>query len=756
MAHKKINFHIGGMHCASCVVTIEGELKKLPGIKSVRVNFADEQAHIEYDEKTAGIDIFRKLLDSLGYSVIETDDRSDELLQLEKKKELERFKKKLIISIICTIPVVIGTMVPFAPEFLKNGWLLWLLATPVQFWVGGRFYKSAWKSFLNHNANMDTLIALGTSVAYFYSVILLFFKSSFEAAGISTHSYFDSSVVIITFILLGKYLEMRAKARTSEAIRELMGLQVKVATVQREQDGTKKWVEIPIEEVVVDDVILIKPGDTIPVDGKLLQGSSLVDQSTVTGESVPVEKKEGDIVIGATINVSGSFQMKATKVGKHTLLAKIIELVRNAQSSKAPIQNIVDKISSYFVPIVIILSLITFLIWYNIGPYPQFLYALMSMISVLIIACPCALGLATPTSLMAGIGRGAKEGILIKDAQTLEIAGKVNVMVLDKTGTLTMGRPEVQHLGFIDNLSEYAAKIGIKEKNNHELYFLSCIVSVENLSRHPFSQAVVRAYGQKVPLKEVTDFESVSGFGIKGKVDGHVVVIGTKKLLANEGIKTNSFFDDDAEKWSKEACTVSYVAIDGENIALIGVSDPIRPEAFAAIQKLKTMHIKPIMLTGDNKNVAQAIAEKLNIKDYVAEVLPQDKERYVQKEKKEGNVVAMVGDGINDAPALAASDVGIAMGEGTDVAIETAGVTLLKSDSSLIPKVISLSKATIRNIRQNLVWAFGYNIVLIPVAMGILYPLFGITLNPMLAGAAMAFSSVSVVLNALRLKRIKL
>lgn len=558
-------------------------------------------------------------------------------------------------------------------------------------------------------------------------------------------------------------MEIRAKGRTSAAIRKLIGLQPTMATVQRiTEQQAKAWIPIPIERVVAGDILLIKPGERIPVDGVMIKGESSIDESMVTGESMPVFKQEGDEVIGATISKTGAFEMKATKIGAQTTLAKIIELVKRAQRSKAPVQKIVDRISAVFVPAVIVLSLITFLLWFNIGPEPQFLHALVNMVSVLIVACPCALGLATPTSIMVGMGRGAQEGILIKDAQILEIAGKVTVVVFDKTGTLTLGKQDVKGFRFDDRLDDIFMQLPIQvpEGIDNKAYAAAIILAIERLSKHPVSQAVVRHleqdYATQAATIAVNKFETMSGLGVRAYVNNHKVVIGSRRLMEQEGVVMPQEVHTCAIEWAKEAKTVSFVAFEKHLIVFLCVADTIRPEVPATIERLNSMGIQSMMITGDNQLSAQAVARSVGIEHVLFEVLPQDKEHEVKKLKSKDQIVAMVGDGINDAPALAAADIGIAMGSGTDVAIETAGTALLRDDMSLVPKVITLSHMTIRNIRQNLMWAFGYNIVLIPVAMGALYPLFTIVINPMLSGAAMAFSSVSVVLNALRLKNISL
>ncbi|MBI2620741.1 copper-translocating P-type ATPase [candidate division WWE3 bacterium] len=631
-----------------------------------------------------------------------------------------------------------------------------ILSAPVQFWVGSQYYSSALAALKNRMANMDTLIALGTSVAYAYSAAAVILGDYIKGLGIEAHIYFEVAAVIITLITLGKYFEQRAKGQASEAIKKLIGLQAKKARVVR--DGRE--VEMSIDEIVAGDVVLVRPGEKIPVDGVVTKGESSVDESMVTGESMPVHKKAGDAVIGATTNASGAFEMEATKVGSATMLAQIIKMVEQAQASRAPIQKLVDVVSSYFVPVVVALSILTFLVWYNFGPQPTFALALVNTIAVLIIACPCALGLATPTSIIVGVGKGAQAGILVKNAEALEVANKIEYMVIDKTGTLTKGAPEVQAYEFMEGLEGVIASLGWKIPKNANVgdYVSSLILSVEKLSHHPLADAIV-GHLKKAAVAEVAGFKDLSGFGVRAFADGREVLIGTQKLMEREGVMRCANLDILSESLKERGQTVSFVGVDKKNVALIGIADSVKENAGGVIEDIKRVGIIPIMMTGDNRVTANSIASKLGIEEVLAEVLPDDKAGKVRALQIIGGrkrVVAMVGDGINDAPALAASDVGIAMASGTDVAIESAGITLLRGDVSLVPKSIVLSKATMRNIKQNLFWAFGYNVVLIPVAMGVLYPFFGILMNPILAGAAMALSSVSVVVNALRLKRVKI
>ena len=736
---QSLSFHVSGMHCASCASNIQRKLKKTEGVLAANVNYANEQAFVTIDSAKISKKNIEQAVQSVGYIAHIDEEMSDDIAEKERTAELQNLKKTLIVSGILSI-ILMASMIPGWFMMLRSPWLLLLFATPVQFWAGKRFYQGALSGLKNWSANMDTLVAMGTSVAYFYSVVVTFFAQWFASHGIETHVYFEASATIITFILLGKYLEIRAKAQTSSAIKELLNLQPKTAFKQINGD----WKEVMIDEVQVDDVLLVKPGQKIPVDGKIISGQTSVDESMVTGESLPVSKTVEDKVVGATINQSGSFEMKAVKVGSQTMLANIIRLVKTAQGSRPPIQALVDTIASYFVPTVIILAIITFVVWLLIGPDPRFLFALVSMINVLIIACPCALGLATPTSLMVGMGKGARMGILIKDAGALEIANKIEAVVFDKTGTLTEGKPTVQEFKyFTDNQNE----------------ILAILHSTEVLSHHPLATSLVNfAQRQKKLTKNFTikNFKDIGGKGVVAEVERDQVLIGNEKLLSEMNVDLSDDKQKLAQEMKEKGQTVVFMAKKSKVVALFGIADALKKEAKNVVDLLAKMKIASIMLTGDNKQTAMAISREAGIAEVIAEVLPDQKESVVRKLRDRFKVVAMVGDGINDAPALATADVGIAMGGGTDVAIESAGITLLRSDIGLVPSAIQLSKATMLNIRQNLFWAFAYNIVLIPVAMGILYPFFGILLSPMLAGGAMAFSSVSVVANALRLKKVKL
>ncbi|NCS97505.1 MAG: copper-translocating P-type ATPase [Candidatus Pacebacteria bacterium] len=735
---ESLSFHVSGMHCASCASLIQRSLKKTPGVSDANVNYANEQATVVFAGEKINTQRISEAVKKAGYTAHMDDDAAGDLAEKERTIELKQLKQQLLVSLGITI-VLMSLMMPFIPSQLHNPYFAMFLSAIVQFWAGRRFFKGAWSGLKNKTANMDTLVTLGTFVAFTYSTVVTLFSDWFVLSGIETHVYFEASAAIISFILLGKYLEIRAKAQTSSAIKKLLGLQPKTALVK--QSGT--WIETAITEVIVGDIILVKPGQKVPVDGVVMSGETSIDESMITGESFPVTKKIGDTVVGATINESGSIEMQATKVGSDTMLASIITLVKQAQGSRPPIQALVDVIAAYFVPVVIILSVLTFVTWLVVGPEPRFIRALVSMINVLIIACPCALGLATPTSLMVGMGRGASLGILIKDANALEVANKVKAIVFDKTGTLTQGKPIV-----------VAEKVYSEEKK-----LMSILHGVEEKSHHPLASALADYAAKKMENKtalKISAFKDVSGKGVEAFVGKASVLIGNMKHLHENMVAVSEDAKDFFAEYSAKGHTVVFMAIDGQLSAVFSIADTLKENVAAMILELSEMGIASVMITGDSEKTAQAIAKQAGISQVLSEVLPHQKEEAIRNLRTEYEYVAMVGDGINDAPALATADVGIAMGGGTDVAIESAGITLLRSDVNLVPTSIKLSKATMSNIRQNLFWAFGYNIVLIPVAMGALYPIFGVVLNPMLAGAAMAFSSVSVVANALRLKRTRL
>ena len=740
---------ISGMHCASCAQTIERTLKKTPGVLNVNVSFASEKANIEYDEQQVNLDTLKKVIDSTGYKAYSEDEpiKSNETMKHDeamtehdhhkmlKEKEIKKLKRKFIIGAILSFFILVlsfSELVPFInnliQKYLANYllYILFALSTPVQFYVGSEFYKGFWNSLKHFHASMDTLIAIGTSAAYFYSVLITFYPSFIN----SSAAYYDTGAVIITLVLLGRYSEAKAKGSASEAIKKLMGLQAKTALVIR----NKQEIEIPIEQVLVNDIIIVKPGSKIPVDGVVIEGSSSIDESMVTGESIPVEKKKGDNVIGSTINKFGLLKIKTTKVGKDTVLAQIIKLVEEAQSSKAPIQRLADKVSAYFVPIVMLLALLSLGLWLYLGK--DFPFALTIFISVLIIACPCALGLATPTAIIVGTGKGAQNGILIKSGEALEIAHKIDTIVFDKTGTLTKGSPEVTDIIGTKDVLLYSA---IAEKG----------------SEHPLAEAILKkAKQQDLEIPSIKSFKAIPGHGIISKYKNKEIIMGNRLLMNKYNLNIKKY-EDQITQLEEQGKTVMTVAYDKKILGLIAVADTIKDFSREAIEQLHKMKKQIFMITGDNRRTANAIAKQLDIDFVLAEVLPQDKEQEIKKLQKLGRVVAMVGDGINDAPALATADLGIAIGAGTDVALETGQIVLIKNDIRDVVTAIDLSKYTLRKIKQNLFWAFFYNILGIPIAAGALYPVTGYLLNPMIAGAAMAFSSVSVVSNSLSMKRYK-
>jgi len=724
----KAELALVGMSCASCAAKIEKTLKNLPGVSNASVNFATETATVEYDSNEIDTEKMIKAIKDIGYDAKEKTGVGIDTEKEIKEREINTLRKLVIYSAILTVPLVLSmflVMFKVPGGILENPWLQVFLSSPVQFIVGFRYYKGAWNNLKNMTANMDTLVAMGTSAAYFYSLYNVFTKPSHE---IHNYLYFEASAVIITLVTLGKLLEAIAKGKTSEAIKNLMGLQAKTARVIR--DGQE--LDIPIEEVKVGDIVVVRPGEKIPVDGKIVEGSSTIDESMITGESIPVEKGVGDEVIGATINKTGTFKFEATKVGKDTVLSQIIKMVEDAQGSKAPIQQIADKISGIFVPTVIAIAATTFLIWYF--GYGDFNAGIINAVSVLVIACPCALGLAVPTSVMVGTGKGAENGILIKGGEHLQRAGKITTIVLDKTGTITKGEPEVTDIEAFGNFTEEEIlKIaGIAEKN----------------SEHPLGQAIVNKAKEKFKILEVPEkFEAIPGYGICITINEKEFYIGNRRLMDRQNIDITPI-EDKLVNLEIQGKTSMILASKDCVYGIIAVADTVKSDSAKAIKELQAMGIEVYMITGDNKRTAEAIAKQVGIKNVLAEVLPEDKAEEVAKLQKMGKVVAMVGDGINDAPALATADVGIAIGTGTDVAIETSDITLISGNLMGIVTAIKLSKATMRNIYQNLFWAFIYNTIGIPfAAMGFL--------TPAIAGGAMAFSSVSVVLNALRLRRFR-
>ncbi len=734
---------IQGMNCASCVQKLEKALLQTRGVTKAVVNLATEKAKIEYIPSETNLVEIKKAVESSGHKVFEfaPSEEAEDPERLLREKEYKKLKTKFIVGLILGLLIFFGSSrhwFPWVPSFLGNFYVLWALATPVQFWIGWQFYKGAWGAFKHRNADMNTLIAVGTSAAYIYSVTATVFPSFFETGGIKPEVYFDTSALIIVLIILGRLLEARAKGQTSEAIKKLMGLQPKTARVIRE----RKEMDIPVEEVLVGDMVIVRPGEKIPVDGIVKDGKSAVDESMITGESIPVKKKAGDEVIGATINKTGSFKFEATKVGKDTALAQIIKLVQDAQGSKAPIQRLADVISGYFVPIVISIAIATFVIWFNFGPFPALTFALLTFVAVMIIACPCALGLATPTAVMVGTGKGAEKGILIKGGESLETAHKLDTIVFDKTGTLTKGEPEITDIVTTNSYSEDE--------------ILKYSASAEKASEHPLGEAIIKgAREKKIELHDPKNFNAIEGHGIEAEVDGKKVLLGNLKLMRKQQIAVKDL-EGKADELAGDGKTPMYIALEGKAAGLIAVADTLKENSLQAVEKLKKLGLEVIMLTGDNKKTAEAIARKAGIDKVLPEVLPEDKVHEIKSLQHGGRKVAMVGDGINDAPALAQADVGIAIGSGTDVAMEASDITLIKGDLRGVVSAIELSKRTIRVIKQNLFWAFFYNTAGIPIAAGVLYPFFGILLNPIFASAAMAFSSVSVVSNSLRLRRFKL
>ncbi|MBI3109809.1 copper-translocating P-type ATPase [Candidatus Daviesbacteria bacterium] len=732
MNEVKKTFPIKGMHCASCVRVIERALDRLDGVQQATANLATEKATILYDADKVNEQQIADAISGVGYQV--ANEQSTDQEKQSKQKELNNLRSKVIVALFLGGLIVWGSfpgLMQFAPGVLKNSWVQLVLATIVQFWAGLSFYQATIPALRHRTANMDTLVAIGTTVAYGYSAFVTIFPQMVAELGIKPEPYFDVATIIIGLILLGRFLEAKAKAGTSEAIKKLIGLQAKTARVVK----NGKEVDVPISDVVAGDVIRVRPGEKIAVDGIILEGQSSVDESMVTGESIPADKKEKDVVIGGTINKTGTFLYKATKVGADTMLSQIIKLVQEAQASKAPIQRLVDLISSYFVPAVLMLAIVTFVVWYIFGPTPAFLYAMLNAIAVLIIACPCAMGLATPTAIMVGTGIGAQNGILIKDAQSLETAHKIDTIIFDKTGTLTKGKPVVTDIA--GNVLQEAA-------------------SLEKVSEHSLAEAIVqKGEEEKIKFLPVGSFEAIPGHGVMGVVGGKKVVLGNRRLMEKEAIDIKKY-EKEMERLENEGKTVMMLVVDGKLAGLIAVADTLKNTAKEGVRKLENLGIETIMITGDNQRTAAAIAKQLGIKRVLAGVLPDQKEEEVRKIQKEGKMVAMVGDGINDAPALAAADIGIAMGTGTDVAIESAGITLINKNLTSVVTAIELSKKTLRTIKLNLFWAFGYNVILIPVAMGVLYPNFGILLNPIFASAAMALSSISVVSNSLLLKKVKI
>lgn len=743
---ETITIGVTGMSCASCVNKVEKKLIGTEGVLSASVNFAAEQAMIEYLPEMLSRNDLRSIIKNLGYDTLDTSEDDDpvEREKLGRERTLRTLKVKFTTGLALLIPMLLLVhwenlgLAKILPLTKQTNFLLQLiLQIPIQFWVGRQFFEGAWKALKHKTSDMNTLIALGTGAAFIYSVLVTFFPSLFAAEGLVADVYFDTAGVIIVLILLGRLLETRAKGQTSEAIKKLVGLQAKTATILK--NGSE--VEIPMENVAIGDQVVVRPGEKIPVDGVVIQGSSTIDESMVTGESIPVLKHAGDEVIGVTINKTGNFTFEATKVGKDTMLSQIIGMVQDAQGSKPPIARLADVISGYFVPAVIVIAISTFIVWFAFGPEPALTYALLNFVAVMIIACPCALGLATPTSIMVGTGKGAEHGVLIRGGESLETAHKLDTIVLDKTGTITKGEPSVTdivtHNGFSSDK------------------LLSLAASAEKGSEHPLGEAIVKEAQRKgLDLVSLSNFNAIPGHGISAEIDGTEILLGNQKLMRDRGIPFDNL-DSRAADLAQQGKTPMFISFDNKCAGIIAVADILKDSSPPAIRKLQKMGIKVVMLTGDNRRTAEAVAKLVGVDQVLAEVLPDEKAEAVSNLQKGGRIVGMVGDGINDAPALVQADVGIAIGTGTDVAIESSDITLISGDLDGVVTAISLSKATIRNIKQNLFWAFAYNTILIPVAAGVLFPLFGVLLNPMFAAAAMGLSSVTVVTNALRLRRFK-
>jgi len=794
MAMKKETFSVQGMDCVSCALTIEKALKKVPGVKNASVSLMSEKAIVEYEEP-ATPESLKAAVAKTGYVL--ADEKSGAMAGMNhggqemagehdhhrmlKEAEISLLRKKFIVGAILSVFIIIFSFIAIIPGSWRYVFLL-ILTAPIEFWVGWQFWRGAWFGLKNFTANMDTLVAMGTGAAFVYSAIIVFLKIGNwkleipALAGLEV--YFDVAAVVITLVILGKYLEAKAKGSASEAIKKLLKLQAKTAHRIKSQISNLKsqideYEDIPIKEVKVGDIILVKPGEKVPVDGIIIEGNSAIDESMVTGESMPVDKKAGDEVIGATINKTGAFKFKATKVGKETFLAQIIKLVEEAQASKAPIQELADKITGYFVPIVLLISVASFLVWFIFGPPTGGLsFALINAVAVLVVACPCALGLATPTAIMVGTGKAAEKGIIIRDAEALELAGKINAVVLDKTGTLTKGEPAVTDILSIDRDENKILQLAVSLEKLSEHPIAKAIVayaaSLGKQSSHPLDTAIHKeAQELKTRFYEIKGFAARPGKGIEGEllIDGNYqkMYLGNISLIEENGVSLPKELGNQINNLESEGKTLLFLADSRNLLGVIAVADTLKEKSIETVKLLGSLGLEVWMITGDNEKTARAIGDLVGIKNIMAKVLPQEKSEKIKK-LQAGNpsaglgarIVAMVGDGINDAPALTEADVGIAIGTGTDVAIESSDITLISGDPLEIYEAIKLSRQTLRNIKQNLFWAYIYNAVLIPVAAGVLWPFYGILLNPILAGGAMAFSSISVVLNSLRLKRFKI
>jgi len=736
---ERLTLPVRGMHCAACVGKVERALTSVPGVDEATVNLATEKATVTFDSTRTDVTRLQDAVARAGYELVEPREAAGQTPDREQsaREEMQRrARSKFVVGAILSVPIVIGSMVevfPWAPAWLHNPWLLWALATPVQFWVGFEFHAGFLRDLRHRTASMSTLVSIGTNAAYFFSLAVTLWPHVFMPAGGMT--YYETGAVVITLVVLGRWLEARARGRTSEAIRRLVRLAPRTARIVREG----RELDVPTTEVGVGDLVRIRPGERIPVDGVVLEGASTIDESMLTGESLPVEKTAESRVVAGSVNQTGALLFRATHVGSETTLARIVRLVEDAQASRAPIQRLADRVAAVFVPIVLVIAGATCLAWLAFGPEPRLPMALTTAVAVLVIACPCAMGLATPTAIMVGTGKGAEHGVLIKSATALEVLHRVDTIVFDKTGTLTVGRPEVTDIVTVPGVGEDDA--------------LAVAAGAEQASEHPLGEAIVRLAKERgLALPPVGEFTAVPGQGIDAMAPDGRILLGNETMMNERGIDV-SLLADRAIALQAQGKTVVFLAFAGRLLALIAVADVLKPDAAATIRRLREMGLAVAMLSGDNRRTAEAIAREAGIERVLAEVLPADKAGEIKRLQEGGHRVAMVGDGINDAPALTQADVGIVMGSGTDVAIEAADVTLMRSDVAGVVVALELSRRTIQIVKQNLGWAFGYNILLIPVAAGVLYPLAGVLLSPILAGAAMAFSSVSVVTNSLRLKR---
>jgi len=737
----RLDFPVKGMHCAACVAKVERALRGVSGVAEANVNLATERATVWLDPGAAGLPAMRQAVEGIGYTIPSETVRtaeSDERDRAARAASDRRLRLKVVVGVALSVPVLIGSMheiFRWAPAWLANPWLLWALTTPVQFWVGAEFHAGFVRDLRHRSASMDTLVSLGTNAAYLFSVALTLWPHAFMAAG-AMH-YFEASALLMTFLVTGRWLEARARGGTSDAIRRLVSLSPRTARVLR--GGREE--DLPIADVAVGDLVRVRPGERVAVDGEIVEGASSVDESMLTGESLPVTKEGGATVVGGSVNRTGTFTFRATRVGSSTVLARIIRLVEEAQGSKAPIQRLADRVASVFVPVVLVIAAITFAVWLVFGPSPSFAHALVSAVGVLVIACPCAMGLATPTAIMVGTGRGAELGLLVRSAAALELLHKASTVVFDKTGTLTKGQPVV---------TDVIPAPGIASDD-----VLALAAAVEQGSEHPLGEAIVsHAKSRGLSMPAVSEFVAVPGHGVEARGPDGVVLVGSPRLMSVRGVDVSAL-EGQAYALASAGKGSVFVARNGFIQGLVAVADTLKPDAPSSLAALHGLGLDTVMLTGDSRLTAEAIAREAGIGRVVAEVLPERKSEEIKRLQSDGQVVAMVGDGINDAPALAQASVGIAMGSGTDVAIEAADVTLMRGDLRGVVVAVLLSRRTIQIIRENLAWAFGYNLLLIPVAAGVLYPLWGITLSPVLAGMAMALSSVSVVANSLRLRRFR-